>query len=357
MNSQFRQFFQSCPDAMVITGSCGRIAAVNTRAVSLFGYEPGHLDGRFIEDLFPDQVLSRPPGGPGHAGQDAWRIEMVGSRSDSSQFPAEVSIVPLRTRQGPVTAVTIRDITGVQRDRFLVERGLDLLESEGMDRQALIGRLLQMQEDERARIGAEIHDDTIQMISAASLRLQQLRLRLRTPDEVNILDNFEQTLRLSLSQLRRLIFNLRPYRLERGLVAAIRADLDQLRADTGIDYGLVDSLTMRAPVTASVLIYRIVREALANVRKHAEAETVQVRLVHVEDGCLVSIVDDGVGYDPAEVENRPGHLGLLLMRERASLGGGWCRIESAPESGTTVEFWIPFGGIPSRPEAAGEHAA
>jgi PAS domain S-box-containing protein len=357
MNSQFRQFLESSPDAMVVIDSGGRIAAANARAASVFGHEPGHLDGRFIEDLFPDQVLNRPPSGSGQAGQDAWRIELVGSRGDSSQFPAEVSIVPLHTRQGPVTAMTIRDITGVQRDRFLVERGLDLLESEGMDRQALIGRLLQMQEDERARIGAEIHDDTIQMISAASLRLQQLRLRLRTPDEVNILDNFEQALRLSLSQLRRLIFNLRPYRLERGLVAAIHTDLEQLRSDTGIDYGLVDNLTTPAPFTAGVLIYRIVREALANVRKHAEAETVQVQLVNVEDGCLVSIVDDGVGYDPAEVENRPGHLGLLLMRERAHLAGGWCRIESAPEAGTTVEFWIPFGGIPTQPETAGEHAA
>ncbi len=72
---------------------------------------------------------------------------------------------------------------------------------------------------------------------------------------------------------------------------------------------------------------------------------------------VMRIVDDGVGYNPAEVENRPGHLGLVLMCERAYLAGGWCRIESTPGAGTTVEFWIPLGGIPTRPETSGEYVA
>ena len=67
-----------------------------------------------------------------------------------------------------------------------------------------------------------------------------------------------------------------------------------------------------------------------------------VELLDFEDGCLGAIVDDGVGYDPADVEGRPGHLGLALIRERAELAGGWCRIESSPGAGTTVEFWVPF---------------
>lgn len=357
MKSQFRRFFESSPDAMVIVDSSWRIVQANATAASLFGHEPGRLDGRFIEDLFPDQVLNRPPGGSGQAGQDAWRIELVGSRADSGPFPAEVSIVPLHTGQGLVTVMTIRDITEAQQARFLIERGMNLLESDGMDRQALLSRVIHIREIERARIAAEIHDDIIQVISAASLRLQQLRLRLRTPDELKILDNFEQALRLSLSQLRGLIFSLRPSGLERNAVEAIRAELEQLRSDTGIDYRLSAGLTLPTPGTPSVLIYRIAREALANVRKHANAKTVQVELRNIDDGCLVDIVDDGVGYNPAEVENRAGHLGLVLMREGAYLAGGWCRIESTPGAGTTVEFWIPLDGIPTRPETAGECAA
>jgi signal transduction histidine kinase len=66
-----------------------------------------------------------------------------------------------------------------------------------------------------------------------------------------------------------------------------------------------------------------------------------VRLSGVDDGCLAEIIDDGVGYNPLEAETEPGHLGLTLMRDRAEIVGGWCRIESAPGAGTTVEFWVP----------------
>jgi len=106
-----------------------------------------------------------------------------------------------------------------------------------------------------------------------------------------------------------------------------------------------------------MLIYRIVREALLNVRKHARARTVRVQLRDVSDGYLVRIVDDGVGYSPAEVEDRPGHLGLTLMQERAHAGGGWCRIESMPGGGTTVEFWVPLQVPPHQPELGRDLAA
>lgn len=356
MKSQLRQLCESFPDAMLIADSGGRILGANARAESLFGYRPAQLNGRCIQALFPDQV-NLSPGGSGPGKHGAQPVELVGSRADSSQFPAEVSIVPLHTRQGTATVVIIKDITEAQRARFLFERGLNLLESEGLDRQALIGRLIRAQEEDRARIAAEIHDDTIQLISAASMSLQQLRLRLRAGDELEILGRLEQAFLLSLSRLRRLVFDLRPSGVERSVAPAIRADLERLRSETGIGYRLDDKLTGPTPVTATMLIYRIAREALVNVRKHARANTVRVQLLNVAHGCLVSIVDDGVGYNPAEVENRPGHLGLMLMRERAQLAGGWCRIESAPGAGTTVEFWIPLDGDPAQPESAGERAA
>ena len=63
------------------------------------------------------------------------------------------------------------------------------------------------------------------------------------------------------------------------------------------------------------------------------------------------ITDNGVGYDPGVVESRPGHLGLVLMRERPLIAGGWCRIESAPGAGTEVAFWVP-SDTPAEPETA-----
>ena len=70
-------------------------------------------------------------------------------------------------------------------------------------------------------------------------------------------------------------------------------------------------------------------------------------------GALVVIDDDGKGYDPARAEGQAGHLGLSLMQERAQIAGGWCRVESAPGAGTTVQFWLPGGEVPLR--AAPDH--
>jgi signal transduction histidine kinase len=230
---------------------------------------------------------------------------------------------------------------------------VEVLASDDRDRQLLLGHLVRAQEEERKRIAAGIHDDTIQLITAANLRLHQLRHRLKEPAEVEILDKLEEAFQLSLSRLRQLIFDLGPPSLEDGsLAAALRIYLEQMRSETGIAYQLHDRRITRIPVNTSVLIYRTTQEALTNVRKHARATMVRVELADLCNGCLVRIDDDGVGYNPADVENSPGHLGLVLMRERPQLAGGWCRIESAPGAGTSVEFWVPVDSPPARPETA-----
>ena len=229
--------------------------------------------------------------------------------------------------------------------------------SEDMYRQVLLRQLVRAREEERARIAADIHDDAIQLLSAANLRLQQLRLRLHDPAGRQVLEKLQDALSLTLSHLRQVIYDLRPPGLEDGsLRAALRAYLEQMHSETGVAYRLDDRVSARAPDSTAQLIYRTVREALANVRQHARASTVTVELLDIEDGCLVRVVDDGVGYDPADVEDRPGHLGLALIRERAELAGGWCRIESSPGSGATVEFWVPFGASSTEPEPGHELA-
>jgi signal transduction histidine kinase len=90
------------------------------------------------------------------------------------------------------------------------------------------------------------------------------------------------------------------------------------------------------------VLYRIAQEALANVRKHAEATAIHVTLADRENGALLRIRDDGLGFDLAAVdEERPGHLGLVSMRERAEMAGGWLRMAGSKGQGTTVEAWVP----------------
>ena len=343
MKSWITELPEAFPDAMVIVDSQGRIVQANAQAASLFGFDERTMNGMPIQALFPGQLQALPSGRSGQQGQAGRYLELVGSRSDSSRFPALVAVMPVTIKHVTAVVISIRDLTEAQRAQFVLRRGVEILMSESRDRQALLGHLIRAREEERVRIAADIHDDAIQLMSAANLRLQQLRLRLRDEAAGRILDKLQEAITLSSSHLRQLIFDLRPSGLEDGnLGAALRVYLEQMHADTGIAYRLDDRLSARAPDGTALLIYRNVLEVLANVRKHARASTIVVELLVIEDGCLVRIVDDGVGYDPADVEDRPGHLGLVLIRERAELAGGWSRIESSPGAGTTVEFWVPL---------------
>lgn len=361
MRSRFAQLSGVFSDALMVVDSQGKILQANAQAASLFGVGECEMNGKPLPALFPGLPLTllscwqRPAGSRGRSGQRdqvGHYLELVGSRSDSSQFPAVVTVMPIKIDYGTAAVISIRDLTEALGTQFILGRGLEILTSEDRDHEALLQHLIRAREVERARIAAQIHDATIEMMTAASLRLHQLRFRLGDQAARQVLENFEEALSLSLSHLHRLIFDLRPPGLEHGsLGAALRVYLEQMHSDTGIAYRLDDRLSAHAPDGAALLIYANVREALANVRKHARANTVAVELLDVEDDCLIRIVDDGVGYNPADVEDRPGHLGLVLMRERAELGGGWCRIESSPGAGTIVEFWIAPGGFSTEPDA------
>jgi PAS domain S-box-containing protein len=357
MKSRFIQLFELSPEAMVIVDRAGQIHQVNRQAEELFGYGRDQLRHESVQTLFPGQPIPLPDS-PGWEENLGRHLELVGSSSDLRQFPADVTVIPLQTERGTATVISIRDITEEQRTQFVLELGLDAQELADRDRRALLDHLIRAQEEERGRIAAGIHDDTIQVLAAANLRLQQLKNRLDNPEQLDILDKLDKTLSTALSHLRQLIFDLRPTSLEHGsLSTAVHVVLEEMRSDLEISYQLDDRCKAHLRPSAAVLIYRTTREALANVRKHARANNVFVQFRDVGGGCLARIVDDGVGYNPAEVEDRPGHIGLTLMRERAEMAEGWCRIESTPGAGTTVEFWIPHRGLPRRPRTGHERAA
>lgn len=331
------------PGAMVIVDAMGKILQASAPALSLFGFREGQLTGTPIQALFPGQPAPF-PGRRSRRDKGGYCLDLVGSRGDSSRFRAAVTVMPIRGEHSAAAVITIRELTDARQAQSVLRSGLEMLLWEAQDRRAMLCRLIWGREKEWARIAAGIHDDTIRATATASLRLQQLRLRLRDRAALQTLDEVEEALSVSLHRLRLLIFDFRPPGLEHGsLGAALRVSLEQMHADTGIAYRLDDKGSALVPSSTALLIYGTVREALANVRKHARASTVAVELLEVEGGCLIRVVDDGVGYDPADVEGRAGHLGLVLTRERAVLAGGWCRIESSPGAGTTVEFWVPLG--------------
>ena len=220
----------------------------------------------------------------------------------------------------------------------------ELLRQTDDERRALLAHLVRAQEEERQLIATDIHDDTIQDITAVGLRLGALRRQVQDPRQLETLARLEETVSRSIERLRHLLFELHPPALDTtgGLSAVLREILLRLEEETGISVAFEDGMAEEPAKESRVICYRIAREALANVRRHAGASRVDVLVESREGGIFTRIRNDGVGFLPDDIPSQlPTHLGLVSMRERATVAGGWFRVDSAPDRGTTVEFWIP----------------
>jgi signal transduction histidine kinase len=225
----------------------------------------------------------------------------------------------------------------------LQERLYDLSRLD-QERRRLLSHLVHAEEEERRAIASDIHDDPIQKMVAVSMRLDVvLEDHPELAEDEQFLKAVE-TVRRSIESLRSLMFELRPYVLDHdGLAAAISVlAQEEAKLPGSAAYDIEDRLSSEPHDSGRVILYRITQEALANVRKHARAEHVRITLAEDDDGYRVLVHDDGVGFDLAETADPSlGHIGLTSMRERASLAGGWVRIDSGGGDGTVVEAWIP----------------
>jgi PAS domain S-box-containing protein len=344
---RFRALLESAPDAAVIVDDHGRIVLVNRQTEELFGYTREEMLHHPIEMLLPERFRSihtehrRTYTGDPRTRPIGVGLELSGRRADGSEFPAEISLSSIETRDGFLATAFVRDVT--ERVRSAKElRTLEQIVHAEEERRALLAHLVRAQEEERARIASDIHDDSIQVMAAASMRLQILRSELADPAHRAMLTRLEETVLASIARLRHLLFELRPRVLDSdGLGAALRLYLEELDPDIAFEISFEDRLREEPTPDIRVMVYRIAQEAVTNVRKHANAQHVSVTLDTENDGVLLRVLDDGVGL-PSEIdEPQPGHLGLAAIRERAELAGGWTRLSAPPEGGALVEAWMP----------------
>lgn len=330
----FRAVVENASDLIVILELDGTIRYVSPSIERILGITPAETVGGGALDLIhPDNIsdvrlaLSKVAGESGERAS----LEVRARHADGSWRVIEVHAANLAHLSG------VRGILIVARDTTERKRGEE-------ERRKLLAHLVRAQEDERRRIASDVHDDSIQVMAAVGVRIGMLRDRLSDAAQIEMISKLEEAVQLSMGRLRHLLFQLAPPSLEReGLAAAIRTYLQETFGEAGVEYDL-DSLINTEPTREiRTLVYRIAQEALSNVRKHSQARQVSVRLEDSEGGLQVQIRDDGVGYSPADSEMpQPGHLGLVSMRERAEMLGGWFRIEGRPgAAGTSVEFWVP----------------
>ncbi|MDH5832633.1 ATP-binding protein [Luteimonas kalidii] len=215
--------------------------------------------------------------------------------------------------------------------------------------QSVAQRLLTVQEDERRALSRELHDDIGQSITAIKLAATSLTDDSLATDAAvrrEILDEVIEIADQTVLKLRNLSLLLRPPQLDSlGLEAALRGQVAVLARNSRLDIGLdVAPVGRRLPAEVELACFRIAQEALTNVARHAGATRAEVSVAVQDSGggrsLVLRVTDDGRGIDP----ERPGGLGLLTMRERATQLGGSLSISARRAGGTQVCAVLPIPG-------------
>jgi signal transduction histidine kinase len=215
------------------------------------------------------------------------------------------------------------------------------------ERRRFLGQVIQATEDERTRIARDLHDGPVQQLAVLTYAVHGIKRRLRRGDTVGanrLLEGLEDSLTKEVQNLRRLMTELRPPVLdERGLEVALRDHVLAFSRQTGVQASFDAHLPGRLSQELETVLYRIAQEALHNAGKHARAGNVRVKLTDDGTTAVLSVIDDGAGFDvvrPSELV-RQGHYGLAGMRERAAIAGGRLELRSALGEGTTVQVTLP----------------
>ena len=213
------------------------------------------------------------------------------------------------------------------------------------DLRRLAGRLINAQEEERSRLARELHDDLAQRLAVFAIDVGQLEQQLVDPPDLvqEELRKMKKDIVKISQDVHNLSRQLHPSILDDlGLIKAVESECTNFSKREGIEIVFNhENIPTGIPKGISLSLYRIIQEGLSNISKHACADHISVSLKGIGHDVLLSVEDDGIGFDSAEVKKKPG-LGFSSMRERASLIHGEFSISSQPERVTVITVRVPL---------------
>jgi signal transduction histidine kinase len=256
--------------------------------------------------------------------------------------------VPIVARGSVIAAFYLTDKEGADEFSAEDERLIEMLAAHAavaIENARLMERSRELSiVEERNRLARELHDSVSQKLFGLVLSAEAASTLLGRDDGAA----GEQVARLSelaqeaLAELRELIFELRPPSLgEEGLAATLRKQVDMLRRVHGREIELRIAGGAKCAPESEAEVLRVAVEALNNALRHAEAERIELRMEARNGRLIVTVADDGVGFDPDAPGVRSRRLGLTSMEERARALGGTLAVVSRPGEGTTVTLEVP----------------
>jgi PAS domain S-box-containing protein len=338
--ANYRFLFECNPLPLyVIDQTALRFIAVNETALEQYGYTRDEFLGMTADRIRPEdeaELLAEhykaPRLGRHHAG--VWRHR----KKDGTVFDVDIFYHGATIDGRPHSLTLALDVT----ERRLAE---EAQRDYAARLRVLSYQLLNVQEAERARIAAELHDEMGQMVTALKLGLQSMRGAARSVGcEAKLADCIQLAAGL-LDRIRDLSLDLRPPLLgEIGLAGALDAHVKNLADMSGLEIRFDAGRLQRLPPQIEIACFRVAQEALTNAIRHAKATRISVRLFLEQGRLQLRVADNGVGFDRDEAYRRAlagKSMGLLNMAERVKLIGGSCAISSAPGQGTSVEASFP----------------
>ncbi len=336
--ARYRSVFDTAAEGLLVIDEHDRIVEANPVACRMHGYAPGELDGVCVRDLIAEECRDTLDACKERCAEgETPRWDSVHVRPNGTRLDVEVRVSALPRDLDERLVLIVTDVT--ERQRTILRLG------------QLSRKIMMAQEEERARVSRELHDELGQLLTAARLELSWLRKQ--TPINGQQMEEVAaQSMRLveqAADELRRICRGLRPPVLDDlGLEPAAVQLTREFRERTSANVQLIADLEDDAalPAEAALCVYRVLQESLNNVGRHSQASNVKVRLVREGGAIELEVTDDGIGFDPEQVDAGRG-FGVAGMQERAGLVGGRLSISSQPGSGTKVSLRLLVASAPN----------
>jgi PAS domain S-box-containing protein len=346
--ARLRGILDSAMDAIITVDERQHVVLFNAAAEEVFRCTRAEAVGAPLEWFIPPRFraghgdLVRRFGEAGSASRRMGHARVVmGQRRDGEEFPIEASISQVVEEGQRYYTVILRDVTERTRAEEALRRSRGEIEELALAASTA-------REQEKSRIARELHDELGQALTALKLDVAWLREHTGPGAEATLekLRAMQLLLDGTVASARRISADLRPLMLDDlGLTAAAEWLVDSFTNRTGIACELVVGQgDLDLPDPHATAVFRVLQECLTNVAKHAEALQVEATLERTGEEIVLTVSDDGRGFDPAEPRG-PGSYGLVGLKERALLLGGDVRIDSAPGKGTRIEVTLPTSRI------------